>query len=346
MTLTVHNLSPERESDWTRFVLAHPRGSLFHSLEWRKVLQQTFSHTCRYVLVYEGDEVAAVLPLVTIKSIFFGKSVISVPFGVYGGIISNSAAASMALVEEARNICREVGSGYVELRHDHVPPGIELPTHDLHATFICDLPDDPTDVLMMIPRKARAEVRKARKRDDVTTESAELNLEEFHYLFALNKRKLGSPVFPKSLFLNLQQILADRCRVLTVRVGGRPVAAVMNFIWNNTLMAYYSGALDEANKVSANNLMYAASMEWAVEQGLKKFDFGRSRKDTGAYAFKKHMGFEPADLHYSYILEDGEQIPEINASNPKYRVAQNLFKHLPPFLAEKLGSFVAKRMPV
>lgn len=111
-------------------------------------------------------------------------------------------------------------------------------------------------------------------------------------------------------------------------------------------MAYYSGALDEANKVSANNLMYAASMEWAVEQGLKRFDFGRSRKDTGAYAFKKHMGFEPQDLHYAFVLRNGAEIPEINASNPKYRVAQSLFRHLPTFAAEKLGSFVAKRMPV
>jgi FemAB-related protein (PEP-CTERM system-associated) len=174
----------------------------------------------------------------------------------------------------------------------------------------------------------------------------ELDLVEFHGLFAANKRKLGSPVFPKSLFLNLQRILGDNCRVLTVRHEGRAVASVMNFVWRDTLMAYYSGALEDANRISANNLMYAASMEWAVERGLRRFDFGRSRAETGAFAFKKNMGFEPTPLPYAYVLEQGAAVPEINASNPRYDFAKKVFRAMPDFLAEKLGSFVAKRMPV
>ena len=153
-------------------------------------------------------------------------------------------------------------------------------------------------------------------------------------------------MFPKSLFWHLADLLGEDCSVLTVRHDGRPVAAVMNFVWRDTLMSYYSGALDEANHLSANNLMYAATMEYAVEQGLKRFDFGRSRKGTGAFAFKKNMGFSAQDLHYAYIVGAGEGVPEVNASNPKYRLAQSLFRHLPKFAAEKLGSFVAKRMPV
>ena len=346
MTIEVCDLTPEREAAWSRFVESHERASLFHSLHWREVLRTTFKHDCRYIMATRDGDVRGVLPLVSISSIFFGRSVISVPFGVYGGVVSDDLGASTALIEAAGRLADQVGADYAELRHQEVPSGVDLPTHDLHATFICELPESPDDVLSLIPRKARAEVRKARRREDVTTDVGELDLGEFHALFALNKRKLGSPVFPKSLFLNLQKTLGDDCRVLTVRVSGNPVSAVMMFAWKDTLMAYYSGARDEANAISANNLMYAAAMEWAVERGLRKFDFGRSRKETGAFAFKRNMGFSPADLHYGFVLRNGAAIPEINASNPKYRMAQKLFRNLPPFLAEKLGSFVAKRMPV
>lgn len=346
MSVGVRELTSEHETAWAAYVDGHADATLFHSLAWRDVLLNTFRHECRYALASRDGTVVGVLPLVAIRSMFFGRSVISVPFGVYGGILADDAEATAALVEHGRGLVKEVGAGYLELRHHVAPPGIDLPTTDLYATFHCDLPDDPSDVLAMIPRKARAEVRKARKRSDVSTDVADLNLEEFHRLFALNKRKLGSPVFPKSLFWHLADLLGEDCAVLTVRLEGRPIAAVMNFVWRDTLMAYYSGALDEANRISANNLMYAASMEYAVERGLKRFDFGRSRKETGAFAFKKNMGFLPQDLHYAYILDDGEGLPEINASNPKYRLAQKLFRCLPNFAAEKLGSFVAKRMPV
>ncbi len=346
MSVEIDELTSEEEATWKTYVEGHADATLFHSLVWRDVLRNTFRHVCRYAIASRDGAVVGVLPLVAIRSVFFGRSAISVPFGVYGGILADDAKATGALVEHGREVAGDVGASYVELRHLVPPPGINLPSNDLYATFRCDLPDDPDEVLGLIPRKARAEVRKARNRNDITTDVAPLNLKEFHRLFALNKRKLGSPVFPRSLFWHLDDLLGDDCSVLTVRHDGRPVAAVMNFVWRETLMSYYSGALDEANRLSANNLMYAATMEYAVKHGLKRFDFGRSRKGTGAFAFKKHMGFSPQDLQYAYIVSEGDGFPEINASNPKYRLAQSLFRHLPNFAAEKLGSYVAKRMPV
>ena len=346
MSVHVSELTSGEEAAWRTYVDEHSEATLFHSLLWRDVLRNTFKHECRYAMAQRDGAVVGVVPMVAIRSVFFGRSAISVPFGVYGGILADDEEATRVLVEHGRGLAREVGASYVEFRHLTPPPGLALPSNDLYATFACELPDDPSEVLGMIPRKSRAEVRKARKRGDIKTDVGPLDLGEFHRLFALNKRKLGSPVFPRSLFWHLADLFGDDCNVLTVRHDGHPVAAVMNFVWRNTLMSYYSGALDHANRLSANNLMYVAAMEHAAERGLKRFDFGRSRKGTGAFAFKKNMGFVPRDLHYSYILAEGEALPEINASNPKYRLAQSLFKHLPKFAAEKLGSFVAKRMPV
>jgi FemAB-related protein (PEP-CTERM system-associated) len=226
------------------------------------------------------------------------------------------------------------------------PPSVELPTKDLYSTFIAPLPATVDEVLQNMPRKARAEARKARERSGLEVRTGPLNLNEFHELFAKNKRALGSPVFPRSLFGNIQGILGENCTTLTVLKDGRPLTTVMNFIHKESLMAYYSGAAEDANRYSANNLMYMAVMEDGVRRGLKSFDFGRSRKSTGAFEFKKNQGFEPKDLHYQFLLKDGEQLPEVNASNPRFDFAKKVFRKLPPIVAEKLGSFVVKRMPI
>lgn len=346
MSTRLVELDDAHRDAWSAYVDQHPSATLFHTLDWLKVLVETFAHRPRYLLALREEKVVGVLPLVAIRSIFFGRSVVSVPFGVYGGILADDAEATDTLVEGGRALAVETGAKYVELRHLEAPPGLELPESELHCTFIRDLPDDSEDVLGLFPRKARAEVRKAAKREGITSDVAPLDLLEFHGLFADNKRRLGSPVFPRSLFWHLQDVLGDRCRVLTIRQDGRPLAAVMCFVFKDQLMAYYSGAVVDANRFSANNLMYARAMEWATEQGLKRFDFGRSRKDTGAYAFKHNQGFEARPLHYGFLVPDGAPLPQVNMSNPRYDLARKVFRRMPGFMAEKLGSFVVKRTPV
>ena len=58
-------------------------------------------------------------------------------------------------------------------------------------------------------------------------------------------------------------------------------------------------------------------MRRACERGLKIFDYGRSKQDTGSYSFKKNWGFEPQPLHYEYRLYRGDAIPQNNPANPE-----------------------------
>jgi hypothetical protein len=83
----------------------------------------------------------------------------------------------------------------------------------------------------------------------------------------------------------------------------------------------------------------------AWERGLKRFDFGRSREGTGAFSFKRHQGFEPIGLSYDYILMDGNEVPSLNPSNPRYKLAKTVFRKMPLWMAKKLGSWLVKRAP-
>jgi FemAB-related protein (PEP-CTERM system-associated) len=342
---SVWALDATLEPKWRDYVRRHPHATLFHDLVWRDVLLSALKHRPYYVLAEHRGEVRGVLPMFEVRSMFFGVSMVSVPFGVYGGLLADDVLVAARLAEHAQRISALLGADYVELRQLH-DPGLPLPGNDSYVTFIGDVPADREECLARIPRKARAEVRKALARTDLSVDTDSKDIAEFHRLFGENKRKLGSPIFPESLFWRVQEGLGDACFMLRVRREGETLAAVLSFIYGDTIMPYYSGATDDAQEHSANNLMYFALMEEASRRGLKKFDFGRSRRDTGSFSFKKNQGFEPVPLFYRYLLNNGASVPAVNPHNPKYSLARELFRRLPQPLAAKLGSFVSKRAPI
>jgi hypothetical protein len=78
-------------------------------------------------------------------------------------------------------------------------------------------------------------------------------------------------------------------------------------------------------------------MRRAALRGCRRFDFGRSKQGTGAYAFKKNWGFMPQPLRYRYLLAPGATVPENNPLNPKFRLFIAAWKRLPLPVAGLLG---------
>ncbi len=341
---TVFGFVDGDDDAWEAYVLAHPDSTLFHTLRWREVIRRTFKHEDCYLVAKCDETIVGVLPMFRVSSMFFGTTLVSVPFGVYGGLLVDSEDVAEKLIAEARVIAENCGAKYVELRHLDSPlAGLE--GTDLYYTFIADIPVDADGCLARIPRKARAEVRKALKDETLSFGFDDISLKDFHRLFSMNKRKLGSPLFPSSLFWHQKDVLGSDESILTVRKDGEVVAAVMSFLYKDTIMPYYSGAIPGAERFRASNYMYYRLMEWASEKGLKKFDFGRSREGTGAFSFKKHQGFEPRQLSYEYLLNTVSEVPCMNPSNPKYKMAKKVFANMPLWMAQKVGSWLVKRAP-
>jgi hypothetical protein len=82
----------------------------------------------------------------------------------------------------------------------------------------------------------------------------------------------------------------------------------------------------------------------ACERGLRTFDYGRSKRGTGSFDFKRNWGFEPTPLAYEFRLFDRESIPENNPLNPKYRAAIALWRRLPLRVANALGPHVVRNL--
>lgn len=343
--LEIRQSTPADDVRRDAFTTRHPKGTFFHQSGWGRVVAQVFGHPSVDLLAFREDELVGVLPLVMIRGLFGRKNLVSVPYGVYGGPLATDSEAEQALVAQAVRMADENRVGHLELRYLQ-DPGPELVGNELYWTFIRDLPEDPEEVLGRMPKKARAEARKARTRHGLELSEGVWYVDDLYRLFLRNKHALGSPALPPTMFQALLREFPGMVFVHLVRRDRDPLAAVMSFSWRDTLIAYYSGTVIGADRAySASNFMYLALQEWAVRHGYRRFDFCRSRREAGAFKFKVHQGFEPQPLHYRYHLVQDRKVPSFNPSNPRTRVLQEAWKKLPLWLVRGVSNPLSRYLP-
>src|SRR6185503_10326742 len=135
----------------------------------------------------------------------------------------------------ARHMAEELSAGYLELRCIE-DPKLELVPNPLYCTFIRELPDDPAQILARMPKKARAEARKAREKHELELSLGHWYIDDLQRMFLLNKRQLGSPGLPRAHFHALLEEFQRSVFVHLVRQGGAPLASVMSFAFEGTLI--------------------------------------------------------------------------------------------------------------
>jgi FemAB-related protein (PEP-CTERM system-associated) len=150
---------------------------------------------------------------------------------------------------------------------------------------------------------------------------------------------------PKRYFDALFQTFGADCEVLTVlSPQGKPVSAVLSFYFRDEILAYYGGDLTDARELAANDFKYWDLMRRACERGYRIFDYGRSKRDTGPFDFKKNWGFTPEPLAYEYKLLKRDVIPQNNPSNPKYRAFIAAWRCLPRSVANAMGPYIVRSL--
>jgi FemAB-related protein (PEP-CTERM system-associated) len=277
-----------------------------------------------------------------VRSRLFGHSLVSLPFAVYGGVASGDAEAVTALHAAATGLARELGADHLELRNvSRTEP--DWPQQDLYVTFRKPILPEVDANLLAIPRKQRAMVRKAIGRGLL----AELDpgVERFFALYADNVHRHGTPPYPKRYFEALRETFGPSCEVLTVlSPRGEAVSSVLTFYFRDEVLPYYAGDVDAARELAANDFKYWELMRRACERGLRVFDYGRSKRGTGSFDFKKNWGFEPQSLAYEYQLFKRDEIPQNNPANPKYRAMIALWRRLPRPVANALGPSIVRNL--
>jgi FemAB-related protein (PEP-CTERM system-associated) len=327
---------------WDAFVERCPEATFFHRAGWKTILESVFRHRAHYLLAERESTVVGVLPLGEVKSRLFGHSLCSLPFCVYGGVAATDPEAAPALHAAARALADELGVDHLELRN-RTPREPEWPRQDLYVTFRREILPEVEANLLAIPRKQRAMVRKGIARG--LKSEIDSTVDRFFALYADNVHRHGTPALPKRYFEALARTFGRDVEVLTVLdPDGMPVSSVLSLYFRDEVLPYYAGDAVAARELAANDFKYWELMRRACERGLRVFDYGRSKRDTGSFDFKKNWGFAPEPLHYEFVLRKGDAIPQHNPSNPKYKAMIALWRRLPRGVANALGPHIVRSL--
>ena len=329
-------------SRWDAFVRACPEATFCHLSGWGRALEGVFGHETHFLQATQAGRVTGVLPLAFVKSRLFGNSLTSLPFCVYGGVAADDAASAQALEDAAEALARRLDVPHLELRHT-ARRHPDWPEQDLYVTFRKAITADDEANMNAIPRKQRAMVRKGIKNGLAST--VDDTVDRFFALYAGNVHRHGTPALPRRWFQALQREFGRDCEVLTVTSPeGHPLSSVVTFYFRDEVLPYYAGDDEAARGLAANDFKYWELMRRAAARGCTLFDYGRSKRGTGPFDFKRNWGFEPQPLHYEYRLYKRDTVPQNNPSNAKYRLMIEGWRRLPLPVANWLGPFIVKSL--
>lgn len=327
------------------FVAGQPGGTPFHLPAWGMATARATGQRFAMLVAERGDTLAAILPLTTVRSRLFGTALVSTGFGVSGGPLGDDAAAQAVLTGQALAIADAQGAPTIELRGGPAPRGAGWAVDEgRYLGFVRPIAADDAAELTAIPRKQRAEVRKALAAGfEVATGRGRRDLAEHFAVYGESVRNLGTPVFPPALFREVLDAFGpEGADILTVRHEGRAVASVLSLYWRSTVYPYWGGGTRAARALRANDAMYFALMRHARDRGCTAFDFGRSKAGTGPAAFKKNWGFTPRPLAYATWTRDGAAPRDASPLNPKYRLKIAAWQRLPLAIANRVGPWIAR----
>jgi FemAB-related protein (PEP-CTERM system-associated) len=341
--LDVRVLDKSHEDEWDDYILHSKSSHFYHQIGWRNVVHKTYKHKPIYLVAYENRTIRGGLPLFLMKSMIFGKRLISTPFGPYGGTLSDDENIKDALLSEAKKLTLENKLDYLELRYPH-PPDLDLPQQTLHFTMVLELNNDSEVVWKKLDKKVRNSTRKAMKSGLIFSLDRE-HLHDFYNLYAFNMRELGTPVHKYGFFLNLLDEFPEKVYLANVHLENKIIAGAIILTFKDTMISGWAASDSRFLNMNPNNILYWETIKYGCENGYKYFDFGRSVKGSGTYNFKKKWATIPKQLYYSFYLNKAREIPRVDPHNPKYEKSIKRWRRLPFWITKILGPRIRKHVP-
>ena len=345
-------LATDKDFDsWDTYVYSKTDGHPYLLSGWGQAIAQVYKHPVYYLMAVDSQQcIQGVLPLVHIKNVLFGNNLYSMPFADLGGVLSDNENIAAVLINKACEIAAEHGVSTFELRQimplDDVPQPLYAKQDKSFdkVRMLLDLPEISDQLMASFKAKLRSQIRRPLKDGlEVKSGGREL-LNDFYRVFVENMRDLGSPVHAKN-FIAAVLGKFKISRLFLVYKDDNPLACALVLGCRNTLYNPWASSLRRYSRMSPNMLLYWSMLEYACDNGFKRFDFGRSTPDEGTYKFKQQWGAVKHPLHWETFSQQGK-LQNTGGTDQKSRfdVAMKIWSKMPVAMTRVLGPPLRKNI--
>ena len=350
--ITIILADDTHEAPWDAYVKSHPHASVYHCYAFKKAVEKTYGHQGLYLAAHDegSSRFVGVMPLFYVAGLLFGKSIVSLPFCDYGGMLYNEEQTGRLLRQKALELLHDKKCDVLELRQTF-PLSFVLPDaeHDEIITakvrMKLTLPASGEALFNSFPAKLRSQIRKPQKEGCTVRHGGIELLDDFYSVFVYNMRDLGSPVHPKKMMANMLRFYGPSARLFVVYKEGVPIGCSLVAGLNSSLVNPWASFNKNYRACAPNMLLYWSMMEYAMANGYTTFDFGRSTKDEGTYRFKEQWGAMPEPLYWYYHYRREKPLLQSGSGKNKKRFIA-VWQKLPLGVTRVIGPILRKQIPL
>jgi hypothetical protein len=351
-------LSTSQEPEWDVFVSQHPLGSLYHTTEWKAVIEQGFPHIRgRFLVLREApsDQIRAGLPIYRVSSWLLGSRQVSVPFAtVCDPLVTAPEQWSLLAPELQAERVRTRSNKLViraALSHSPVPEVFSRQSNFRHHGLALDFDFDAVS-RSFDKSSVRQKAEKARRAGIVIEEHSDgAGMRISDSLLAMTRRRLCLPPMPSRFFASMRRNLRpEHLKIFLAFASNKPIACHVVLIFRDTWISEYSANADGAMS-GVNQLLYFETIRHACAAGARQFSFGRtSETNEGLLAYKRRWGTVEEKLTDYTFRADGriEEAPEDEAPSPEesrmYVLCKRAIAKAPAPICRMIGDFCYRHL--
>jgi serine/alanine adding enzyme len=342
MSVEVFEAASSDRAAWATFTASSPGREAGHAWEFHDLLHRLFGQRPVRLAARRGTTWLAVLPLVLQDSLL-GRFLTSVPYLNYAGVLGTDAEARGALAERAVRLARELRADRLEVR-GRDGSDLPIPSWEGKACYQIELPPVPDALWEALGSKVRAQVKRPSKEGFAARVVKDEGRSAFYPLLARRWHALGSPVLPESFFERMEALFGDELEYVLVERHGEAAAAGVLLRVGTRVEIPWAASAAEHDRYGVNMLLYWKSLEHAMARGAACFDFGRSTPASGNARFKLQWGATERALRWNVEVRAARGRTAERGDSRRRWVAY-AWRHLPGFMADRLGPALAARIP-
>ncbi len=346
MTYKIIQATHEYAQHWDSYVSSHPQATPYHRYAWIKSVEQAYKHENVSLMAFEQDQVVGVFPCVKMQKPFSFATFCALPFCDLGFGLADSTHVLDALKSHQLNALKQV-SGQTLTYRDTEHKYVESMEHGIKVRMILPLPDSADALMASFKSKLRSQVRKSEKNGlTYSIANSPQQLDDFYHIFAINMRKLGSPVHSKQWFERLIQNYGEHLHLSVVYHEQTPVGAGIVLSNNQRMAIPWASTVAEYNRLAPNMMLYWSLLKQACDIGCKEFDFGRSSFGEGTFKFKKQWGAQAIPLKWSNLANPiaTETEQHVQSGSKLRPIVENIWSKLPLGLTTSLGPVIRRHI--
>lgn len=270
--------------------------SIAHNPIIPQILNKIFGYKPKYLCYYsDNSDLIGYMPGVILKNKF-----ISMPHFSYGGIATNSPNLlfNHSQIKESKFEIRSFQK-YSDYRYED------------KVTSYLNLTIGKEEYFSSLKYNIRRQIRIASENNIIIKRGNKELLNDFLEVYEKNMTRLGSPSQPKIFFETvLNEWENGEAVIFCAYLGNKPISVSFMLSFGDIIENCWAGSLFEYNKLYVPYLIYSEMIKYSFSKGYKIFSFGRSTKDSGSLAFKKHWKPQVIQLYFNFNCPVKQSIKE------------------------------------